>query len=307
MLCFCYYSNMLNILIALIPVVAWGTWLAPSQTVRFPNQQVKTFYVTAANLIITTIVMVFLGFDQLAAIPAGAFGLIFLGGIIWTISGLFAFTATAQIGTARAFGIWAPINIVVSMVWGIVLFGEFLDTDLKGILTLVGALIIIIAGVLLIIFSKGTSTQDETDKESARLGYLAAIATGVLWASYFIPINYAGVSMWVGAFPMALGMFTASVILVLISRVGIKLDKPLDVARTLFSGSLWTAGNFGMLLLTDAFGTGRGFTISQLSVVVNALAGIFWLKDPEPKSKAAWLTFAGCVIATVGAIILGNL
>ena len=81
---------MLNILIALIPVVAWGTWLAPSQNVHFPNQQVKTLYVTAANLIITAIVMAFQGFDQLAAVPAGAFWLIFLGGIIWTISGLFA-------------------------------------------------------------------------------------------------------------------------------------------------------------------------------------------------------------------------
>ncbi|NUM48721.1 MAG: hypothetical protein HUU38_28780 [Anaerolineales bacterium] len=41
---------MLNLLNALIPVLAWGTWLAPSQNVQYPNQQVKTFYVTAANL-----------------------------------------------------------------------------------------------------------------------------------------------------------------------------------------------------------------------------------------------------------------
>jgi len=33
---------MLKALFALIPVIAWGTWLAPSQNVRFPNQQVKT-------------------------------------------------------------------------------------------------------------------------------------------------------------------------------------------------------------------------------------------------------------------------
>ncbi|MEE4194234.1 MAG: GRP family sugar transporter [Anaerolineae bacterium] len=298
---------MFNGLFALIPVIAWGTWLAPSQNVRFPNQQVKTFYVTAANLVITTIVMLFQGVDQLLVLPAASFGLIFLGGMIWTISGLFAFTATGQIGTARAFGIWAPINIVVSMVWGILLFGEFLDTDLQGVLLLIGALLIIIAGVLLIIFSKGTTAQHESDRQAARLGTVSAVATGVLWASYFIPIKIAGVSMWIGAFPMALGMFTASIVLVLLSGKTLRLERGRDVLRTLFSGSLWTAGNFGMLLLTDAFGTGRGFTISQLSVVVNALVGIFWLKEPEPKSKAAVLTFVGCVLATAGAIVLGNL
>lgn len=39
-----------TIFYALIPVFAWGTWLAPSQNVRFNNQQIKTFYVGVANL-----------------------------------------------------------------------------------------------------------------------------------------------------------------------------------------------------------------------------------------------------------------
>ena len=298
---------MIKILIALIPVIAWGTWLAPSQNVRFPNQQVKTLYVTGANLLITTLVLLFQGVDRLAVLSPAAFWLIFLGGIIWSISSWCAFTATKEIGTARAFGIWAPINIVVSMLWGILLFGEFLDTDTRGLLTLGGALAIVIAGVLLIIFSKKTASPDATKKKSLLIGYAGAVATGVLWASYFIPVNYAGVSMWLGTFPMALGMFSTSIVLVLFSGQSAKLENRKDVGFTLLSGLLWSAGNYGMLLLTDTFGTGRGFTISQLSVVVNALVGIFWLKDPEPKSRAAWLTFFGCVLATIGGILLGNL
>ena len=37
---------------------------------------------------------------------------------------------------------------------------------------------------------------------------------------------------------------------------------------------LWTVGNYGMLLLVGELGTGKGYTIAQLSVVVNALMGI---------------------------------
>jgi glucose uptake protein len=65
-------------------------------------------------------------------------------------------------------------------------------------------------------------------------------------------------------------------------------------------------GNYGMLLL-DTLGAGRGFTIAQLSIVVNALVGIYWLKDPQPRSRAAWLTLTGCALATFGGIILANI
>ncbi|MEJ5309940.1 MAG: hypothetical protein WHX52_09215 [Anaerolineae bacterium] len=47
-----------SFLFALITVFGWGTWLAPSQKVTFPNQQVKTLYVVAANLGAATVVVV---------------------------------------------------------------------------------------------------------------------------------------------------------------------------------------------------------------------------------------------------------
>ncbi len=51
--------------------------------------------------------------------------------------------------------------------------------------------------------------------------------------------------------------------------------------------------------------TGKGFTILQLSVVVNALAGVFLLKNPRPRTRAAALTLIGCALATVGGLCLG--
>ena len=101
---------MLGIFYALITVLAWGTWLAPSQNVPFKNQQIKTFYVAIASLVLSCFVTLPQGFDQ---ITPEVFWPPFIGGLIWAVSGTFAFTATHKIGMARASGIWSPLNIVV--------------------------------------------------------------------------------------------------------------------------------------------------------------------------------------------------
>ncbi len=138
-------------------------------------------------------------------------------------------------------------------------------------------------------------------------GLLAALGAGVLWGSYFIPIQMSAVSMWVAAFPLSVGIFVGSLTLVLIAGQGIRLERGSHYLRVAATGLLWGIGNYGMLLLVDAFGAGRGFTISQLGIVVNGLLGVFVLKDPPPRSRAALLTLIGCVCATVGGIMLGAL
>jgi glucose uptake protein len=293
-----------SFLFALITVFGWGTWLAPSQKVVFPNQQVKTLYVVAANLGIATAVALWQG--GVWALPPSTFWLTFLGGMIWAVGGLSAFTATNKLGMAKAFGIWAPLNIITSLVWGAVLFREFVNLSAGTMLALAGAILTIIAGVLLIIFAKG-GAEDGQARGAFRLGLAGAVGAGILWGSYFIPIKYAGVSPWAGAFPSALGMAAGGVLLALPSRRSWKLAAPGDAARAGLTGVLWSVGNYGMLLLVDAIGAGKGFTISQTAVVVGALISIYWLHEPPPKTRAARLTFIGCILATVGGIVLGNL
>ena len=43
------------------------------------------------------------------------------------------------------------------------------------------------------------------------------------------------------------------------------------------------------------------------AVMVSGLIGVYLLKDPQPRSRAATLTLIGCVLATVGGILLGSL
>lgn len=294
---------MLGVLYAVITVLAWGLWMAPSQNIPFKNQQIRTFFVATANLALSTLVFLIQGFQGLTW---QIFWLPFVGGLVWSVSGLLAFTATDHLGMARAFGIWAPINVVVSIFWGVVIFGEFLSSSTLTLVLLAASLAIIIAGVLLIIFAKGFGGESLSGRRFW-IGLLSAFGAGVLWGSYFIPIKLSSASMWVASFPLSLGIFAGSALLVAFTREPLRLDHSSDYLRVSLTGLLWGIGNYGMLLLVEQLGAGRGFTISQLGVVVNGLAGVYVLKDPPPGSRAAALTLVGCVLATLGAILLGSL
>lgn len=294
---------MLGIIYAIVTVLAWGLWMAPSQNISFKNQQIKTFYVALANLLLATLVFLFQGFRGLTW---QIFWLPFLGGLVWSVSGLLAFTATNRLGMARAFGIWAPINVGVSIFWGIVIFGEFLAARPLTLGLLALSLVIIIAGVLLIIFAKGFGGQNQP-RRIFWTGLLSALGAGVLWGTYFIPIKLSSASMWVAAFPLSVGIFVGSTVLVALTRQALSLDRAGNYLRVAITGVMWGIGNYGMLLLVEQLGAGRGFTISQLGVVVNGLTGVYLLKDPQPQSRAATLTLVGCTLATLGGILLGNL
>jgi glucose uptake protein len=292
---------MSGIIYAIITVLAWGTWLIPSQGVSYKNQQIKTFHVAAANLVLATLVILVTGFDQLSM---QVFWPPFIGGLIWALGAFCAFTGTSKIGIAKAFGVWAPLNIIVGIIWGAILFQEFPNTGLGNTILLVAAIMIIVVGVLMIIFAKG-SGEKSRDRRTLLIGLAGAVGAGVLWGSYFIPIKLSNVSVWAATFPLAVGIFAGSLLLALLSQQSLRLARRSDYPRTYLTGILWGVGNYGMLLLVDQIGAGRGFTIAQLSLVVNALLGVFWLRDPEPKSRAAIYVLVGSLLATVGCILLG--
>ena len=291
------------IIYAIITVLAWGSWLIPSQTINFSNNHVRTFYVAVANLVLAYFVYVGRGSQGLTLETAW---LPMVGGLIWAVSGYCAFTAINKIGLTRAVGIWTPLNIIVGMIWGVLLFDEFVGVDFRTLLLLILSLVMMIAGILIIIFARGAGSQHQT-QASFTGGLLAAIGAGILWGTYFIPINISQQSMWEAAFPLAIGIFLGATALMLITRGNPKLPRWRDYALACSSGLIWGIGNYGMLLMTETIGTGPGFAIAQLGLIVNVAFGIFLYKDPKPGTRAARVTFFGVILALVGGIILGSL
>jgi len=84
-------------------------------------------------------------------------------------------------------------------------------------------------------------------------------------------------------------MFAGSCMLVVVSKSSVNsIALPLPAAAC--DWLLWGIGNYGALKMMELIGTGKGFTIAQLCVVVNALVGVFLMKNPKPGTRAALLT-----------------
>lgn len=288
-----------SLLLGIVTVAAWGLWLIPSQNLSFSSERVRSFYVTSANLIFAIVALVVSG----SRIPHDhAFGMSLGGGFIWYLGSWAAFVATQRLGVARAMGIWSPLNILTACLWGALLFHEFSGISLGKWLVFASALVLTISGILMVVFSQ---TQEKQRTALSWKHVAPAVLAGLVWGSYFVPLQYSGANTWSAAFPMAVGMWLGSVAGLAFGNCSLKLPHMAAYGRALASGFLWSSGNYASLLLMERIGTGKGFTVAQLCIVVNALAGVYLLKNPRPGSKPARLVLAGVTLACMGGIVIG--
>src|SRR5260370_3447992 len=221
-----------------------------------------------------------------------------------------------------------PLNIIIAFGWGAGLFGELDGFSDARFAELAGALLLILVGVLVIVWSEDKSLAGATwpgirpGGARRRLGAApaglaasrepgiyrrrvmwAAIA-GVLWGSYFVPAQWADVSAQASNFPLAIGILVGGVALALSGGESARVPAR-GVTALVAAGILFGIGNLALLGLVSLVGTGVGFTIAQLSLLVNASIGIRFFRVPPPGSPAARLTMAGILIAGSGGALVG--
>jgi len=315
-------------LLALVTVVSWGTWIPLAQALPGIPQRSRTFYVTIGNAVFAAVALVASGGHL--SFGWREFWLPFVGGLVWTAGNYSAFRASEAIGLARAAGSWTPLNIITAFVWGAFLFGELDSFSAARFALVATALVLVLVGVLLIVSSQeerpakalvpgaapasgrkpagatqvGQAASAATGANSSRRGLLWASAAGVLWGSYFVPAQWAKVPTQVANFPLALGILAAGLTLALPAREPVRLSLRVTAVQ-LTAGLLFGIGNLALLGLVSRVGTGVGFTIAQLSLLVNASIGIWVFKVPRPGSRAARIALAGILIAGVGGGVIG--
>jgi len=306
------------VLLAVVTVAAFGTWIPLAQLGPGVPQRTRTFYVTVGNVVFAGIALL-AGGGHLVLGWRG-FWLPLAGGVVWTAGSYSAFRAAETIGIARAAGTWTPLNIIVAFVWGALLFGELDHFSGIRFVLLAAALAAVLAGVLLIVRSQDRSgvrvvpavppsaqaigAEPGRPARRAPRGLLWAGAAGLLWGSYFVPAQWAAEPAQVSDFPLALGILGAGLALALPAGQPIRLSlRALTVQ--LGAGVLFGIGNLTLLGLVARVGTGTGFTIAQLSLLVNASIGIWAFHSPEPGTPAARKVIAGIVIAGIGGCVIG--
>ncbi len=331
----------MTVLLALSTVLAWGLWIPVAQIVPGVPQRSRTFYATLGNTVFAAIALV-VGGGHLS-FGWKPFWLPFAGGVVWTAGNYTAFHASENIGLARASGTWTPLNIITAFVWGALLFGELDGLSAARFAVLGAGLIMVLAGVFFIVRSQDEAAHPSVAAAAAitvaapaaaaltvaaaaagagtsgaptsvslvassryRRGLVFAGAAGLLWGSYFVPAQWAKVPAQVGNFPLALGIVVAGTALVMTEGGPARLT-PRGTAVQLGAGLLFGVGNVSLLALVTRVGTGVGFTIAQLSLLVNVSVGIFVLKVPKPGSHAARVALIGIMLAGIGGVAIGAL
>ena len=306
--------RLVTALLALITVASWGTWIPLAQAAHGVPQRSRTFYVTVGNFTFATVALLVSGGHL--SFGWRDFWLPLAGGMVWTAGNYSAFRASETIGLARAAGSWTPLNIITAFVWGALLFSELKSFTTARFAAVSVALVFVLVGVLLIVRSQvavGVSPSAATSAgppgsvsggaDAYRRGLLWAVAAGVLWGSYFVPAEWAKVPTQVANFPLALGILAGGFALALPcgpSKLSLRVT-----TLQLTAGVLFGVGNLALLGLVSRVGTGVGFTIAQLSLLINASIGIWVFKVPKPGSQAARIALAGILIAGVGGGVIG--
>jgi glucose uptake protein len=225
--------------------------------------------------------------------------------VVWAGGNYCVFQASRRVGLARAAGTWTPLNIVVAFVWGALLFGELDGFSGARFAILGAAFLAVVLGVLLIAGARG-EPDSSRPATSARAGLLWAAGAGVLWGSYFVPAQWAAVPAQVSDFPLALGILAGSLALALPAGEPVRLDVR-STSALLGAGVLFGIGNLTLLGLVARVGTGTGFTIAQLSLLVNASLGIWIFRVPEPGTRQARTVVAGIVLAGIGGFAIAGM
>jgi glucose uptake protein GlcU len=300
-------------LLAFVTVAAFGTWIPLAQLLPGVPQRSRIFYVAVGNLVVAAIALL-AGGGRLELGWRG-FWLPLAGGAVWTAGNYSAFRASETIGLARAAGTWTPLNIIVAFAWGALLFGELDHFSGTRFAILGVALLAVLAGVLLIVSSQGGPATAPSPRAAraaergrpaatARSGLLWAGAAGLLWGSYFVPAQWAAVPAQVSNFPLAIGILGAALALALPAGEPVRL-RLRPAATQLGAGVLFGIGDLTLLGLVARVGTGTGFTIAQLSLLVNASIGIWAFHVPKPGTPQAGKVLAGILIAGAGGCVIG--
>lgn len=296
----------MTVLLAIMMVVALGTWIPLAQLSPGVPERTRIFWVAIGNVVLAGAALLVSG----GGLQLGwrTFWLPLLGGVVWAAGNYCVLRASSLIGLARAAGTWTPLNIVVAFAWGALLFGELDGFSSVRVVVLVVAFLAVVAGVLMIAGAReeraaaGGGADDAAGpgrRAARRRGFLWAVVAGVLWGSYFIPAQWADVPAQVSNVPLALGILVGALALCLPAREPVRLGlRP--AGALLGAGLLFGLGNVALLGLVSRVGTGTGFTIAQLSLAVNAGIGIWFFHVPRPGTSQARRVLTGIVVAGIG-------
>ena len=290
--------NATALLIGLGPLLGWG--LFPTIASKIGGRPVNQILGTSlGTLIFAAIFSMINGL----AFPTGM-DLFFsiLSGVGWACAQIITFKCFTMIGSSRAMPVTTAFQLLGASLWGVFFLGNWPGATAK----LLGAF----AVVLIMIGAKMTVWSETESAESAGIMKKAVLLLAVgeigYWAYSAAPQATAIDGMH-AFLPQAIGMVIVAVIYSAVVTIKGGETSPFIEAvsyKQIFSGFFFAFAALTYLISAqpDMNGLATGFILSQTSVVLATLTGI-WFLGQKKTAKEMTVTIIGLVLILAAATI----
>lgn len=288
--------NTTAILIGLGPLLGWG--LYPTIASKIGGRPVNQILGSTLGTLIFAFVFALVNGMSL---PTGM-DLVFsiLSGVGWAIAQIITFQSFTLIGSSRAMPITTAFQLLGASLWGVFALGDWPGMNAKLLGGL--ALVLIILGAWMTVWTEEKTQEKANVLKKAVL--LLAVGEIGYWAYSAAPqaTNIDGMHAFL---PQAIGMLLVALVYSVILSVKDKEKSALAEAvsyKHIFSGFFFAFAALTYLISAqpDMNGLATGFILSQTSVVLATLTGIWFLGQKKTK-KEMTITIIGLVLILAAA------
>lgn len=283
--------NTTAIIIGLGPLIGWGIY--PTIASKFGGKPVNQILGSTIGTLIFAIV-----FNQVLNLgfPSGR-NLVFsiISGIGWAIAQIITFYSFTLIGSSRAMPITTAFQLLGASLWGVIALGDW-PTLMDKVVGFI-ALVIIIIGAWMTVWSEKKTKESRGNLKKAIL--ILLIGEIGYWAYSAAP-QATSITGKQAFLPQAIGMVIVGILYGVIKSVRSNEKSPFSQTVTykqIISGFFFAFAALTYLISAqpNMNGLATGFILSQTSVVLATLTGI-WFLGQKKTIKEMWITVLGLIL-----------
>lgn len=290
--------NVIAILIGLGPLVGWG--LFPTIASKFGGKPVNQLLGSTVGTFIFALIYYFVagltfptGFDLLFSV---------LSGVGWGSAMIITFYCFNIIGSSITMPITTAFQLLGTSLWGVFILGNWPGITAK----LVGAvaLIALIYGAKLTVWSE---TPTEENKALVRKVVILLAIAEIGYLTYSAAPQATALTGKEAFLPQSLGMMLVGITYGIVMMIKNKNENPFTNIisyKQIFSGFFFAFAALTFLISAqpNMNGLATGFILSQTSVVLSTLTGI-WFLGQKKTPKELRITLFGLALILISASV----
>ena len=289
--------KLVAILIGLGPLIGWGIY--PTIASKFGGKPVNQ--ILGSTIGTLTFAIVYNQLEHLGFPQGKDLLLAILSGIGWAVAQVITFYSFTLIGSSRAMPVTTAFQLLGASLWGVVALGDW-PTMVDKVVGFV-ALAVIILGAWMTVWSEHKTKEDSN---SLRKAVIVLLIGEIGYWAYSAAPQAASISGKQAFLPQAIGMVIVGVIYGIITLAR-KQGNPFTQKVTykqIISGFFFAFAALTYLISAqpNMNGLATGFILSQTSVVLATLTGIWFLGQKKTHREMA-VTVGGLILIIAAAAI----